>query len=65
VEKKKIKLSDKVTDILKFDPFLEGDAKPDPRWKEITITQLLSHTGGFDRAKSFDAMFKSAQIAKA
>jgi len=65
VEKKKLNLTDKVTDILKFDPFLEGDAKPDMRWKEITIAHLLSHTGGFDRAKSFDAMFKSAQIAKA
>jgi len=65
VEKKKLKLTDKVTDIIKFDPFLENDAKPDLRWKEITIAQLLSHTGGFDRAKSFDAMFKSVQIAKA
>ena len=65
VEKKKLNLTDKVTDILKFDPFLEGDAKPDMRWKEITVAHLLSHTGGFDRAKSFDAMFKSAQIAKA
>ena len=65
VEKKKLNLTDKVTDILKFDPFLEGDSKPDLRWKEITIAHLLSHTGGFDRAKSFDAMFKSAQIAKA
>ena len=65
VEKKKLNLTDKVTDILKFDPFLEGDAKPDLRWKEITLAQLLSHTGGFDRAKSFDAMFKSVQIAKA
>ena len=65
VEKKKLSLTDKVTDIIKFDPFLEGDAKPDMRWKEITVAHLLSHTGGFDRAKSFDAMFKSAQIAKA
>lgn len=65
VEKKKLSLSDKVTDIIKFDPFLEGDAKPDQRWKQITIAQLLSHTGGFDRAKSFDPMFKSVQIAKA
>lgn len=65
MEKKKLNLTDKVTDILKFDPFLEGDAKPDLRWKEITLAQLLSHTGGFDRAKSFDPMFKSVQIAKA
>ncbi len=65
VEKKKLKLADKITDILKFDPLLEGNAKPDMRWKEITVAQLLSHTGGFDRAKSFDPMFKSVQIAKA
>ena len=65
VEKKKLNLTDKVTDIIKFDPFLEGDAKPDMRWKEITVAHLLSHMGGFDRAKSFDPMFKSVQIAKA
>lgn len=65
VEKKKLSLTEKVTNIIKFDPLLEGDAKPDMRWKEITIAHLLSHTGGFDRAKSFDPMFKSVQIAKA
>lgn len=65
VEKKKLSLTDKVTNIIKFDPLLEGDAKPDMRWKEITVAHLLSHTGGFDRAKSFDPMFKSVQIAKA
>ncbi|MCC6126735.1 MAG: beta-lactamase family protein [Pirellulales bacterium] len=29
----------------------------DPRWKNITLEQLLRHTAGFDRGKSFDPMF--------
>jgi len=65
VENKKLKLSDKVVDVLKLEPFLEGNATPDPRWKEITIEQLLRHRGGFDRNKSFDAMFRSVTIANA
>jgi CubicO group peptidase (beta-lactamase class C family) len=29
----------------------------DPRWRQITLEQLLRHTAGFDRDKSFDPMF--------
>jgi N-acyl-D-amino-acid deacylase len=65
VEANKLKLSDKVTDILTFQPVLEGDAKPDQRWKEITIEQLLQHRAGFNRDKSFDPMFRSTDIARA
>ena len=64
MEANKLRLSDKVTDILAFQPVLEGDAKPDQRWKEITIEQLLQHRAGFNRDKTFDPMFRSTDIAK-
>jgi N-acyl-D-amino-acid deacylase len=36
----------------------------DPRWRLITIRQLLEHQGGWDRDKSFDAMFQSVKFAE-
>jgi N-acyl-D-amino-acid deacylase len=36
----------------------------DERQKEITIEHLLQHRGGWDRDKSFDAMFQSVRIAR-
>lgn len=64
VEKGKLKLGDRVTDVLGFEPLLEGEAQADPRWKEITIKQLLQHRAGFNRDKSFDPMFRSLDIAR-
>lgn len=63
IEKGKLKLSDRVTDHLKFKAF-PSDAVVDPRWRKITIEHLLEHTGGWDRDESFDAMFRSVEIAK-
>lgn len=40
-------------------------ATVDPRLDAITIRQLLSHLGGWDRDKSYDPMFRSTQIAQA
>lgn len=37
----------------------------DARWKQVTIRQLLQHTGGWDRDISFDPMLDSAPIARA
>lgn len=42
-----------------------AEATVDPRLAEITIRQLLQHTGGWNREKSGDPMFKSTQIAAA
>ena len=39
-------------------------AKFDRRWREVTIHQLLQHTGGWDRDKSFDPMFHNNQICE-
>lgn len=40
-------------------------AKADPRLTDITVRQLLQHTGGWDRGASGDPMFKPAAIATA
>ena len=34
----------------------------DERWTQVTVEQLLRHTGGWDCDKSFDPMFRSATI---
>jgi len=65
VEQGKLKLDDRVFDILNYEPHLEGDAKFDERQREITIRHLLSHRGGWDRDRSFDAMFQSVRFANA
>src|SRR6266852_1244544 len=65
VEHGKLKMDDKVFDLLKLEPLLEDGAKFDPRWKEITVEQVLHHKGGWDRDKSGDPMFMPVKIAKA
>lgn len=65
VERKQLSLDDKVFDILKHELHLEKDAKPDERLQAITIRHLLQHRGGWDRGKSFDAMFQSVRFAEA
>src|SRR5262249_15197351 len=52
VAQKKLKLDDKVMDRMKLTPFLAPGARPDPRWKQITVRQCLQHTGGRDTGKS-------------
>ena len=64
VEQKKLSLEDKVCEVLNFDAKRNGDAKFDERLREITIRHLLEHRGGWDRDRSFDAMFQSVRFAK-
>jgi N-acyl-D-amino-acid deacylase len=40
-------------------------AAVDSRLANITIRQLLSHLGGWDRDRSFDPMFRASEIAQA
>jgi CubicO group peptidase (beta-lactamase class C family) len=58
VERHQLTLDAKVWDVLKL------PEPADARWKQVTIVHLLQHTGGWDRAKSFDPMFRSVRIAK-
>lgn len=64
VEQGKLKLEDKAFSYI-------ADLKPAPGQTEtpgirdVTIEQLLQHTGGWDRLVSFDPMFRSQTVAQA
>jgi N-acyl-D-amino-acid deacylase len=65
VQRGQLRLDERVFDILPLAPHVEGDQRqPDPRLAEITVQQLLQHTGGWDRDQSFDPMFQSVRIAR-
>src|SRR3954454_20336032 len=64
VEAGKLKTGDKVLAILKYEPHLEEGKKFDERWEEVTIAHCLAHTGGWDRAVSYDPMFQAPRMAK-
>jgi N-acyl-D-amino-acid deacylase len=64
VEQGKLGLDERVFDLLKEDPNLPPHGTPDPRLPQITIRQLLQHTGGWDRDVSFDPMFRPIEIAR-
>jgi N-acyl-D-amino-acid deacylase len=62
VERGKLRLEDKAFDLLVL-PTPPGRRR-DPRLRDVTVRHLLQHTGGWDRAKSFDPMFRPVLIAK-
>lgn len=64
VEKGKLRLDDRVFEILDAPEPIGGAAMPDQRLKEVTIKHLLQHRGGWDRDQSFDPMFRSVQWAQ-
>lgn len=63
VDQGKLKLGDRVFDLLPHEPHLPHGGQPDPRLQQITIRQLLQHTGGWDRDVSIDPMFQPVKIA--
>ena len=63
VEDGKLSLDARAFDLLRVEPLLKTGQPMDPRLARITVRQLLQHTGGWDRDKSFDPMFRSKQIA--
>lgn len=64
-EQGKLRLDDHPFTMLGLTPHLENGGAMDPRLRQITIRQLLRHTGGFDRDQSFDPMFRPVEIARA
>lgn len=64
VESGKLRLDDLAYDWVKETPHVPEGAKLEERLKQITVRQLLQHQGGWDRDKSFDAMFQSVRFAK-
>lgn len=59
VESGRLALDARAFELLGFDPA----AAADPRTAQITVGQLLHHTGGWDRDKSGDPMFRAREIA--
>lgn len=64
VQEGRLKLDDKAFERIDLEPVVRFGKKPDPRLREITVRQLLHHTGGWDRDESFDPMFRSDRIAQ-
>jgi N-acyl-D-amino-acid deacylase len=64
VQDERLHLEDKVLDYIQSEPHLEEGGKFDERWKQITVVECLSHTGGWDRDKSYDPMFQAVRMAK-
>lgn len=65
VEQGKLDLDAKAFPLLNLQPAVQSFRDPEPRLRDITIRQLLQHTGGWDRNKSFDPMFRPERIAQA
>ena len=63
VEEGKLTLDTKAFELLNLSPAVASLRDPEPRLRQITIRQLLQHTGGWDRNKSFDPMFRSGWAA--
>lgn len=64
VERGKLGLDDPVTSRMKVSRPAFADARFDPRWEQVTIRHCLQHTGGWDRAASFDPIGRPWQIAR-
>lgn len=65
IEQEKLKLDDRVLQVLDYETDIAAAGeKFDARLRDITIRHLLEHRGGWDRDRSFDAMFQSVRFAK-
>jgi len=64
VEERKLDLDARAFDIVRLPPVLEAGRPPDARLSRVTIRQLLQHTGGWDRDKGYDPMFRPKRIAE-
>lgn len=59
----KLKLEEKVFEVLDLGQYPEA-AQCDPRFKTVTLQQLLDHKGGWDRDKSGDLTTRATTISK-
>ena len=65
VERDQLSPGAKVFDVLDYENDIKAAGDEfDERLRDITIRHLLEHRGGWDRDKSFDAMFQSVRFAK-
>ncbi|WP_435015402.1 serine hydrolase domain-containing protein [Tundrisphaera sp. TA3] len=59
----KLRLDDRIFDVLDLGREIPEGKTLDARWREITIYQLLRHMGGWDRSRSIDPMLRMARRA--
>jgi len=65
VEQGKLALDDKVFEVLDYQAEIAAAGDEfEKRLRDVTIEHLLQHRGGWDRDKSFDAMFQSVRFAR-
>lgn len=63
VQEGKLDLDAKVVPLLGLTPFVKTGSEPDPRMANITVRHLLHHTGGWDRAKTPESVYRYREIA--
>ncbi len=63
-EEGKLKLDQRFLDFVDIEPHFEQGQHFDERISSIRIRQLLHHSGGWDRERSYDPMFASKHIAE-
>ena len=63
VDRGRIRLDDRIYDVLDLGSRVGKGTALDPRWREVTVLQLLHHQGGWDRDKSGDPMGLHARRA--
>lgn len=64
VEAGKLALDEPILRYVALEPFLEVGASEDPRWQRISVRHCLQHSGGWDRGRSFDPMFRAVPFAR-
>ena len=60
----RLDLNARVFGLLQLESRIPKGRTLDERWKRVTVRQLLQHTGGWDRDRSFDPMFRPGPIAE-
>ncbi len=64
IERGKLRPDERVFELLKLASKLRGGTTLDPRWKQITVSHLLRHVGGWDRERSGDPIDSGLDILR-
>ena len=64
VEQGQLTLDARVAELLQIKPHLPAGTTLDPRLAQITVRQLLHHTGGWDSSLGFEPIVRHAEIAR-
>ena len=64
IQEKQLSLDTRVLEILQASGFPDLKPADDQRWRDITVEQLLHHSGGWDRDISPDPMFQIINITQ-